>query len=226
MRSGAPQWVTAALAALCLSVANQSHAADCPAFYRFVDFGLQDNAGQTYRGGRIMRVEGFDGRQLMQPDQSLCLPVRDTLTDGHGNPMPVVARIGYDPSATGLDLQALQVFAADSMAETAGTAAQPHRSSLALAQTRVTKGTDHLCASPVQGGRVSCQVASPFDPQYPLVVYCEVGVCRMQVMVLDAQLGVFAAWPQSATDPEVIGGDIVKTVAGIAAFLRPLSAGL
>jgi len=42
-----------------LSFITSSNAQTCPDYYRFVDFGLEDDSGVMYRGGTLLRAEGF-----------------------------------------------------------------------------------------------------------------------------------------------------------------------
>ena len=58
----------------CASVAS---AQSCSDFYRFVDFGLTGSEGATYRGGVVLRAEGFDGAPLLLTDQTVCCNLRD-----------------------------------------------------------------------------------------------------------------------------------------------------
>ena len=125
--------------------ASHALAEDCPRFYRFVDFGIEGDDGVIYRGGPAFRVEGFDGHLLVHATRTQCLGVRDVLADGHGNPIPVVASIDYDPVRTGADLIALRVAKADDLRTVAEENAAAHRANLEQVGAVETRGESSLC---------------------------------------------------------------------------------
>ena len=203
----------------CASVAS---AQSCPDFYRFVDFGLTGSDGVTYRGGVVLRAEGFDGAPLLLTDQTVCRDVRDLAVDGRGNPIPVVTAIRYDPQAAGVDVVELGVALFEDTAAAAHENAAAHMLKLSDPDVILTRGDDFLCAA-VQG-RLSCQVQPPFPNQAPVVAYCAAGLCRMPVMAINNDLAVSAVWTGDVADPAAIGADASQTVRQIHDFLVPLSA--
>ncbi|WP_342070711.1 hypothetical protein [Yoonia algicola] len=211
--------IVAALLAFCASVAS---AQSCPAFYRFVDFGLMGSDGAVYRGGTVLRAESLEGAPLLMTERTLCRDVRDVAVDGRGNPIPVVTAVRYDPAAAGLDLRALGVAIYEDTAVVADENAQAHLAKLDDPDVTLTRGTDFLCAS--LQGRLSCQVQSPFANAAPLVVYCDAGGCRMPVMAINNALAVSADWATDASDPALIGAQTSRTAKDIYDFLVPLSA--
>jgi hypothetical protein len=202
--------------------AGFASAQSCPAFYRFVDFGLTGSDGVVYRGGTVLRAESFEGTPLLVTDRTLCRDVRDVAVDGRGNPIPVVTAVSYDPVAAGIDLRELRVAIFDDMAVAADENAQAHLAKLVAPAVTLTRGADFLCAT--LQGRLSCQVQSPFSNTAPLVVYCDAGECRMPVMAMNDALAVSAVWAIDATDPALIGAQTSRKAQDIHDFLVPLSA--
>ncbi|HEV8033216.1 hypothetical protein [Yoonia sp.] len=202
---------------------SAASAQTCPDFYRFVDFGLTGGDGVTYRGGIVLRAEGFDGAPLLLTAQTLCRDVRDLAVDGRGNPIPVVAAVTYDPAAAGIALRDLRVALwPDALAE-AQEAAAAHLAAVHNPNMTVARGEDYLCAL-APTGAVSCQVQPPFPNQAPVVAYCDAGLCRMPVMAINATLAVGAAWSSDVADPAAIGAQVAQKVRQIHDFLVPLSA--
>lgn len=200
-------------------------AQNCPDFFRFADFGLQDQNGQFTRGGPIFRGESFTGTSLLHRDQTQCRALSNISTDGHGNPIPVVTKITYNVERAGLDLSHLRVvFSADSR-QAAEDNAQAHRS--AVQSRGAIQGERSLCS--VSGGSASCQIVSPYPGTAPLVVYCSGDTCAMPVIAVNPHIFVSASWSVDVAfwdDIDDIGPNIVGEVQTIHTFLEPLSSGL
>lgn len=210
------------------ALAGPLQAQTCPDFFRFVDFGLIDGDGNTYRGGPVFRAEGFDETPLLLRDQTECTDVRDVLKDGRGNPIPVATRITYDPAQTGLALQGLHVSAVGDTAQTAAENASAHLALLAQPGSTTARGDSFLCAQNPDADTISCQLASPYPGNTPLVVYCNATSCDMPVMAINDRLMVSAAWSRPgapSTDLIRIGADMSDRVRQIHAFLTPISSG-
>ena len=194
----------------------------CPDFYRFVDFGLTDSDGVVYRGGIVLRAEGFDGAPLLVTQRTVCRDVRDLAVDGRGNPIPVVTAINYDPAAAGIALRTFGVVLVDDTALAADQNAAAHLAKLGDRDVTLTRGPDFLCAT-VQG-RLSCQVQSPFSGTAPLVIYCDAAQCTMPVMAINTTLAARAVWASRGDDPAAIGAQASRKAQDIHDFLVPLSA--
>lgn len=207
--------------------AGHALAEDCPRFHRFVDFGIEGEDWVIYRGGPAFRVEGFDGHLLVLSSGIQCLTVRDVLADGHGNPIPMVASIDYDPARTGSDLIALRVAKAEDLRMAAEESAAAHRAALKQAGAVETLGESWLCVRREGVGDTSCQVVSPYPGNTPLVIYCDAAICRMPFMALVYDIFAAAEW---VSGPSFTGGmaglEIIKRVEAIHEFLNPLSASL
>ncbi|MGJ8622502.1 MAG: hypothetical protein ACSHW1_06965 [Yoonia sp.] len=219
--------VIAALSFLIL--ASPSYAQDCPAFFRFVDFGLEGRDGEIYRGGTVVRAEGFDGQPLLLRALTACLPVEDVAKDGRGNPIPVVTSIDYDPEAIDLPLTTLRVTASADPAAQASRATAAHRERLEMAGTTITDGSDFRCASPADFQGLSCQFVSPYPGNGDLVVYCDAARCEMPALAINTQLIITARWPSGdahSTEAAPAAQEIQRTIQQIANFLNPLMSGL
>lgn len=207
-----------------LAYSNPGHATECPTFYRFVDFGLSDEKGNVYRGGTILRAEGFNGDPLLLTNQTQCRQVAEVSKDGHGNPIPVVTTIAYKPEITGIGINELRVSIAPKTIDAASENALQHQKRLTKPEIKITKGSNFLCASDVT---LSCQIVSPFAGNRPLVVYCDAGLCKMPVLAMNDNLLASASWQsneQELQNAENLALEILKKVQGIHDFLKPLSA--
>ncbi len=211
---------------LCVDLA---HAQGCPDFYRFVDFGLVGNDGKTYRGGTTFRAEDFNGDALLIEEKTTCLPVSDIAKDGHGNPIPVVSSINYDPEKTGEDFDELQVSAVPDTGALATNNATSHQKRLGQDGVKITRGSDFLCASETVSKTLSCQLVSPYPGNIPLVVYCEFKTCTMPVLAINPMLHVSAQWSIENSlllNPQSAGSKFARKVKQVHDFLKPLSADL
>ena len=216
----------ALLAGVLLSSVGRVNADTCPDFFRFVDFGTKGNDGVLYRGGSILRAEGFDGSGLIKQESTECLPIEDIGKDGHGNPIPVVTSIQYLPEQTATNLTELGVSAVDNTESAAEINAERHRAMLNQADAVVTRGSNFLCAGKPEEDSLSCQVVSPYDSNSALVVYCDDSVCTMPVLAVDKQLTVNASWPRtqgSVGNNDLTGSEIAQMTKRIYDFLFPLT---
>ncbi len=204
--------------------AGRASAEGCPAFFRFVDFGLEARDGSIHRGGALFRAEGFDGQALLLLEKTQCLAVAEVSKDGRLNPIPVVTDIHYDPPKAGLDVIALGVRSVTDMQALADVNATPHTASLAASGAKVTRGPDFLCVDHPGQGRASCQLASPYPGKIALVVHCDAEMCDMPLLAIDGQLAISAQWTTSLTArPEELGREISQKIQAIHGFLTPLS---
>lgn len=188
----------------------------CPDYFRFVDFGQKDVDGLA-RGGALIRIESLNGRPLLKRPETACSDAQFLASDGHGNPIPVVTSVTFDPqklpfSATAFSLR--RVEDAISMAEDSAT---PHRNRLALSTTLTAQGENHLCAGTAEA--VSCQVVSPYVPQAPLVVQCQDATCEMSSLLFNGHIVASAEWRMFPNDLETIGREVARKVQEITEFL-------
>ena len=174
------------------------------------------------RGGPIFRGESFEGRTLFDRAQAVCRKVANIASDGHGNPIPVVAKISYDVSRTGLELSTLDVTYTKDAALAALENARQHRQNIVGASP--VQGSASLCARTDQG--VSCQIVSPYPGNIELVVYCDQATCRMPILAANATIAISASWAHSQNDPALAGAAIHAKVSAIHDFLEPLASGL
>lgn len=208
------------LAAIVFSIcAHPLLAQSCPAFYRFVDFGIQTDGGEMLRGGRIFRAFDAEGAHLLDLEHTICRDVRDLAKDGRGFAIPVVSRVQYTSSALPDGLVALQLFASAqedtlALADKSGAA---HRFAVARAGATTTRGEAFLCAHGEDSDSISCQVVSPYGARFAPVVYCNAAQCEVPVMVRDSQLGIRATWNRPARasseqSMDALAGDILQTL--------------
>jgi hypothetical protein len=212
-----------------LSFTTASHAQTCPDYYRFVDFGLEDNNGRMYRGGTLLRAEGFSAEALLLENLTQCIEVRDLAKDGHGNPIPVVKSINYIPEITGTDLNALRVSREKDTEAAANQNAKMHLANIQNTENITTKGENFVCVKPKTADMMSCQLVSPYAGNISLVVYCNATTCEMPVLAINKELMITASWKSSAAmleDPLGVGSQSVAKAQQIHDFLKPLSATL
>ena len=200
-------------------------AADCPAFYRFVDFGITDDNGTLYRGGPVFRAEDFDGTPLLFTPATVCEDVADLLKDGRGNPIPVVSRITYDRRETDPALGWITVSAVPDASAKAAAFVALHAESLTLPGTVPFRGETFLCAQTGETEQ-SCQVVSPFATDAPLVVFCADAACTAPAIAMTDRLAITASWPRGGLAPQEEAANIAEKVGAIAEFLAPISSGL
>lgn len=206
-------------------LAFQAHARNCPDFYRFVDFGQIGDDGITYRGGTILRGESLTGTSLLLDGQTECVSVSTRAADGHGNPIPVVTRVSYDPTKAGLALNSLRIVRSEDIATTAHLNAATHRENLSVSSHTRARGTNFLCVAGVDGTHTSCQIVSPYRYDHALIVYCDLSECRMPVMAMTETLSIEAAWSSTAhteNDLAAHGSAIAQKVIQIHDFLADL----
>ncbi|RED12825.1 hypothetical protein [Pontivivens insulae] len=202
----------------------RAQAEPCPDFYRFVDFGLPDAEGALHRGGPVVRAEGFAGETLLEAAATECVTVSPLSRDGHGNPMPVVSRIGFRVARLDSVFDSLSVFVAQDSLRFAQEAAMPHRAAVAGHDAAIFRGADILCVDQTNG--LSCQIASPFDAAGPVVAYCEASACHLPAMALNDRILVEARWPATDEGVEALAEMIRAQDQAIDAFLTPISSGL
>ena len=210
-------------------ISGPLRAQDCPDFFRFVDFGQLDRNIEIHRGGTVFRAASFEGEPLLRAGDTVCLPVSDLAKDGPGNPVPVVSLIEYDPVKTDIGLRNLRISRVSNPADAAVENARAHLALLDQTGTIVQQGSDFLCANQLDTTTASCQIASPFGGNLPLVVYCDAALCSMAVMALNDHLVAHAAWTTTdndIADLEFVAARILSRVQAIHAFLIPLASGL
>ncbi|TFL19824.1 hypothetical protein [Jannaschia formosa] len=209
----------AVLCLLSLLAAAPAQAEECPGFYRFVEFGLLDRDGMLRPGGTVLRGIDAEGAPILRTDATVCQAIQGVRRDGPGNPIPIVSEVAFDPALLPLDLGALRLSAHDDLAALTERIAAPHRAALAGAEP--VTGPDFLCVS---GPAVeSCQLASPYGPDFPLVVYCDDAGCEMPALAYDDRIAVSARWDRQATTPEELGPEIRSRIEALRAFLAAQS---
>lgn len=212
-----------------LGIATPSHAQTCPDYYRFVDFGLEDKNGVIYRGGTLLRAEGFSAEALLLENLTECLEVRDLAKDGHGNPIPVVETINYIPNIVGTELNELRVSRNKDTRDAANENAKSHLANIQNAENITTKGENFVCVSLKTADMISCQLVSPYAGNISLVIYCNAETCKMPVLAINEELMISASWKSSDAllkNPQEVGSQSAAKVQQIHDFLKPLSATL
>jgi len=190
-------------------------AEECPDFYRFVEFGLEDRDGMLRPGGTVLRGIDGAGAPILLTSATVCRAAEGLRIDGRGNRIPIVAEVAYDPALLTLEVDALLLSVAEDMLALTENAAAAHRAALASA-TPVT-GAAFLC---VDGDVAqSCQVASPYGPDYALVVYCDAQTCEMPALGYDGRISVSARWGREAEALEDLGPEILSRVEEFRMFL-------
>lgn len=211
------------------SFTSPTYAQTCPDYYRFVDFGFEDNTGTMYRGGTLLRAEGFSAEALLLEDLTKCLEVRDLAKDGHGNPIPVVESINYITEITGAELSALRVSRIKDTEAAANKNAETHLANFENTENIATKGENFVCVTPKTADMISCQLVSPYAGNISLVVYCNAETCNMPVLAINKQLMISASWKSNDAmlkDPLRAGSQSAAKAQQIHDFLKPLSASL
>lgn len=202
--------------------AGQAAAQTCPDFFRFVDFGIVGYGGSVERGGTMFRMEK-DGTPTYQNGSGVCRDVASLLTDGRGQKIPVVDKVGYLPELVAPQLTQLSAMRAlrpaSRMAEENAFA---HQSAQALPDAERVTGADHLCirSADTRTQTISCEVVNPFDPAYPLVIYCDALTCTMPVLAIDDVIILTADWERSpGASLAAVGQANADIVAAIHAFI-------
>lgn len=211
------------------NLTTPANAQSCPDYYRFVDFGLEDNKGTLYRGGTLLRTEGFSAEALLLENLTQCLDVKDVAKDGHGNPIPVVKSINYLPEIIGTELNELRVSRVKNTQELATKNAVNHQSNLKNNNNTSTKGENFVCVTQKTNSHLSCQLVSPYPGNITLVVYCDSQKCNMPVYAINKELMISASWMNSdalLNNPLRAGSEFIAKVQQIFDFLKPLSAEL
>jgi hypothetical protein len=195
--------------------AGPAAAQTCPDFFRFVEFGQEDPDGTLRSGGTVLRgIDGM-GAPILQAEATICRTVPGLRVDGRGNAIPVVAETAFDPALLPLDVAALRIWAHADIAAVTQAAAARHRMDLARVEPR--RGEGYLCIAP--GDRQSCQVASPYGSEHPLVVYCDADFCQMSALAFDDRVLVDAAWSRDAESSSALGPAILAKVEALRRFL-------
>lgn len=202
---------------MCAFLGAAAHAQNCPDFFRFVDFG-QDDVNGLARGGTLIRVESLEGRPLIKRAETACTPAQFLASDGHGNPIPVVTSITFDPEKLPFEVSAFEVNRVEDAFALAEKNAQAHRDALGQSTIQTAQGESHLCAGAAE--TLSCQLVSPFAQTAPLVVYCDKAACEMSVLSFNKHVAVTAVWPLTTETLEAAGTDIAQKLQEISAFLE------
>jgi hypothetical protein len=209
---------------LCASAAQ---AQDCPAFFRFVDFGQVAKDSSLNRGGPVLRAEGFDGRALLLPQRATCLAAAELSKDGRGNPIPIVSRVFYDPSMAGLPVSELFVATAQDMTAQIAALEAAHQADLSAPNAIITQGATFRCAFMAGAPSLSCQIVSPFGSTQAPILRCDSAMCTLPVVAINDRIFAGARWP-NPIDPEqaaMTAEDATDKVALIHDFIVPLSSG-
>ena len=161
-------------------------------------------------------------------ERTNCLEVIEVSKDGHGNPIPVISSIDYNPAKTGIDLKRLRLSIVDDTETAANENASIHQARLTKPNSIVSaQGSNFLCARTKDTNQLSCQLVSPYAGNISLVVYCDAVECKMPVLAINKEIQVSAVWESSEgfiNTPKVSGEEIAKKVQKIKDFLKPLSA--
>jgi len=196
-------------------------AAPCPDYFRFVDFGTPDAAGAITRGGPIFRIVQ-DGRSLLARDDTSCIDVGPLFTDGHAQPIPVVNTIGYLPDLVDPGLADVSVTRVTGAAQRMSQAnAMVHQTAKTSGQADIAKGADFVCVSVAYAftKTVSCEAQNPFRPDLPVVVYCNGGSCRANVIAIDDDLIINADWTEQGATAGDAGATASAMIASIHDFI-------
>lgn len=202
---------------LALVIGQAAHSGECPDFFRFVDFGQQDVNGLA-RGGTLIRIESLDGRPLLKRAETACSPAQFLASDGHGNPIPVVTAVTFDPEKLPFEVTAFGIQRAEDAFALAEESAEAHRAALAQSTIPTTQGTRHLCAG--TSDALSCQLVPPFVQDAPLVVYCSGGGCEMPVLAFNDHIVVTATWGLAADTLDAAGDEIARKLEDFTVFLE------
>lgn len=211
---------------LFVTLAGQVSAQSCPEFFRFVDFGLKANDGVIYRGGPIFRAESLEGQPLLLRERTACRSVPQIAKDGHGNPIPVVTSVFYNPERTGFAVDELRLATSENVADMAEEQAQAHRAELGKLDAVSTQGADFLCVFSESTRVLSCQFQSPYAGTIPLIVTCQAAECVMPVLAITDQIFASAVWTMKSAplgNPETAGAAISEMIQNIHGFFDPLS---
>lgn len=202
-----------------------ARAESCPDFFRFVDFGLDTPDGTT-RGGPTYRAESFEGQGLLIRDRTTCRTVPNLASDGHGNPIPVVTSVEYDPDKTGIDLSELRLTSVDDVVSETEQSAAAHRARLEHQNVTIERGSEYLCASLQDRKSISCQFISPVGGNLALVVHCDPSACTLPMLALNEKVVAVAKWrpsQASVVDHQTAISEMAGKVQKIHDFLDPLS---
>lgn len=205
---------------LFIAFMQPASAKDCPASYRFVDFGVEGLDGTLRRGGTIFRAFNTDGARFLVLEHTICLTVDIVSRDGRALPIPVVSAISINPSIAALDLTALRLRAVDDAVAVANKNAENHRETLGETGVFLTRGQNYLCAGLPLSKTLSCEVLSPYVSRAALVIYCDAQQCEMPAFARDDQLIIHAVWRNDVSDPQALADEISNKVEGIYDFLE------
>lgn len=203
--------------------ADTSSFQNCPDYYRFVDLGLSVAGTTPQPGGPVFRVEE-DGSPLLHWEASVCLDITGVFTDGHTHPIPVVTEFGIRPeriAAHVTEFLVMRVADHDTL-ELAQEHVRSHRAARAKASQSVTIGENFLCVArgTESTPATSCEVVNPFDPSFPLAVFCEDGSCRSELIAIDEGIVARAQWSVSDVSSVPATGELVsETIAQIQVFV-------
>jgi len=201
-----------------LFIGTQAYAEDCPAFYRFVDFGTYDNTGVLRRGGTVFRAFAENGDPLLQVEKTACMTVAEVSRDGRQLPIPIVSHIEIDMDVASLDFSSLTLDAVDNVAGAAEENAQTHRETLAVPTSETVRGNAYLCVSAPEKVEVSCQMVPPYGTA-ALVIYCDAQSCEMPLLELGERVVARATWPRIAADADTIALDALSRLQTLDQFL-------
>lgn len=223
-------WHLAAASALLVTAfvtavfAQSAPVGTCPDYYRFVDFGLVAQDGSIHRGGPTFRVENLAGQQLILPQHTTCLSLRETAVDGHGNPIPVVSSVSYDQNNVDQRVRSLRLSPVDDPETFLANIAEQHHLRLAAESAVVLLGSDYLCVSALTPSAFSCQFVSPFGAQQAPIVYCTQNQCTLPAMAIKDRIFATARWDQpvqSLAHAEAV--TIKNMLSALHDFLTPLT---
>jgi hypothetical protein len=203
-----------------IALAQPASANDCPASYRFVDFGVEGEDGEIRRGGTIFRAFNADGTRILVLEQSICRTVTSVSIDGRALPIPVVSTVSINPSLADLDLTTLELRTANDAFLAANINAVSHRGNIGKPGAVLSRGQDYVCVGFVEVDDISCEFLSPYGNRAALVIYCNTQHCEMPALARDAQLVVSAVWRRDAAEPDAVAQEIRAKVDRVRDFLE------
>ena len=135
--------------------------------------------------------------------------------------IPVVSQIELDMAVAKLDLLHLRLNASDDTQIDAIENVHVHQERIVLPKAIKAQVADFVCMRVKGSVEISRQLALPYTPNAPLVIYCYNEACNMQVLARSETLNLSAAWVQERTDMETLGADISSKLQTIVRFLAP-----
>ena len=135
--------------------------------------------------------------------------------------IPVVSQIEVDMAVAKLYLFHIRFNASDCTQINAIENVHVHQERIVLPKAIKAQVADFVCMRVKGSVEISRQLALPYTPNAPLVIYCYNEACNMQVLARSEMLNLSAAWVQERTDMETLGANISSKLETIVRFLAP-----